>query len=107
MCGGCRRRRERTAFRVIHSAYIVDAAAESLRPFHPVMADGTSAFSDKGSPLTAICPEVGPAGDETVLIKTEASAFGKGAARPQARRAPASNGCSSPACGPRPASTPA
>jgi maleamate amidohydrolase len=63
---------------VIHSAYIVDAAAVNLRPFHPVMADGTSAFSDKGSPLSEICPEVGPAGDETVLVKTEASAFGKG-----------------------------
>jgi maleamate amidohydrolase len=63
---------------VIHSAYIVDAAAENLRPFHPLMADGTSAFSDKRSPLSEICPEVGPAGDETVLIKTEASAFGKG-----------------------------
>jgi maleamate amidohydrolase len=63
---------------VIHSAYIVDAAAENLRPFHPVMADGTSAFSDKDSPLSEICPEVGPAGDETVLVKTEATAFGKG-----------------------------
>src|SRR5262245_43384039 len=51
---------------VIHSAYIVDAAAQNLRPFHPVMADGTSAFSDKGSPLSEICPEVGPVGDETV-----------------------------------------
>ena len=31
----------------IHSAYIVDSAAQNLRPFHPVMADGTSAFSNK------------------------------------------------------------
>jgi len=63
---------------VIHSAYVVDAAAENLRPFHPVMADGTSAFSDKGSPLSEICPEVGPVGDEPVLVKSEATAFGKG-----------------------------
>jgi maleamate amidohydrolase len=60
---------------VIHSAYIVDSA-EALRPFHPVMADGTSAFSDKSSPLSEICPEVGPVGDETVLVKTESSVFG-------------------------------
>ena len=63
---------------VIHSAYIVDAAAENLRPFHPVMADGTSAFSDKSSPLSEICAEVGPVGDEAVLVKSEATAFGKG-----------------------------
>jgi maleamate amidohydrolase len=62
---------------VIHSTYIIDAAAENLHPFHPVMADGTSAFSDKGSPLSETCPEVGPVANETVLVKTEASAFGK------------------------------
>jgi maleamate amidohydrolase len=61
---------------IIHSAYIVDSGAENLRPFHPVMADGTSAFSDKSSPFSEICPEVGPVGEETVLVKTEASAFG-------------------------------
>jgi maleamate amidohydrolase len=63
---------------IIHSAYVVDAAVENLRPFHPMMADGTSAFSDKGSPLSEICPEVGPVGDEPVLVKSEATAFGKG-----------------------------
>ena len=42
------------------------------------MADGTSAFSDKGNPLSAICPEVGPIGDEDLLIKSEPSAFGNG-----------------------------
>jgi maleamate amidohydrolase len=61
---------------VIHAAYVVDPAAR--RPFHPMMADGRSAFSDKASPLTALCPEVGPAGDEPVLIKSEASAFANG-----------------------------
>jgi nicotinamidase-related amidase len=60
----------------IHAAYRVDTAA--MRPFHPVMQDGTSAFSDKDDPLTALCPEIGPHGDEPVLVKAEASAFGDG-----------------------------
>lgn len=64
--------------RVVHSAYVLDSA-DALRPFHPVTANGASAFSQKGSPLTDICAEVGPVGDETVLVKTAASAFDKGA----------------------------
>jgi maleamate amidohydrolase len=63
---------------VVHAAYVVDPAVRKLRPFHPVMADGTSAFSDKDSPLSAICPEVGPMANEDVLVKSEASAFGSG-----------------------------
>ena len=70
---------------VFHSAYVVDPAGRNLRPFHPVMADGTSAFSDKGSPLCAICPEVGPNRNETVLIKSEASAFRSGQLSPRLR----------------------
>lgn len=61
---------------VIHSAYVVDPGR--MRRFHPVMADGSSAFSNKGDPLSALCPEVGPVGDEDVVIKSEASAFGGG-----------------------------
>ncbi|RJT37259.1 isochorismatase family protein [Mesorhizobium waimense] len=61
-----------------HWAYIVDLA--KARPFHPVDVNGKSAFSDKDDPLTAICPEVAPAAGETMLIKTEASAFGAGSA---------------------------
>ena len=61
---------------VFHSAYVVDAATSSERPYHPVLPDGTSAFSDKADPRTAVCAEVGPVGDEPLLIKTEASAFG-------------------------------
>lgn len=61
---------------VFHSAYVVDLDARSGRPFHPVLPDGRSAFSDKRDPLTKICPEVGPSGDERVLIKSEASVFG-------------------------------
>ncbi|MER9267872.1 isochorismatase family protein [Mesorhizobium sp. M0410] len=61
-----------------HWAYVVDLA--TARPFHPVEANGKSAFSDKDDPLTAICPEVAPAAGETMLVKTQASAFGGGAA---------------------------
>jgi nicotinamidase-related amidase len=66
----------RAGLPVFHAAYIADPAA--LRPFHPVMPDGSSAFSDKNSPLSALCPEVGPVGDEPTLIKSGPSAFGDG-----------------------------
>ena len=56
-----------------HWAYIVDLE-EQDRPFHPVEADGKSAFSDKDDPLTEICHEVAPNG-EALRIKAEASAF--------------------------------
>lgn len=59
-----------------HAAYIVDLATMT-RPLHPVGADGKSVFSDKDDPLTAICPEVAPREGERLLIKDEASAFGK------------------------------
>lgn len=62
--------------RLYHFAYIVDPA--DVLPHHPRLADGRSAFSDKDDPLTAICPEVAPAGGERLVIKTEASAFGGG-----------------------------
>ena len=61
---------------VFHSAYVVDPARSSDRPYHPVLPDGRSAFSDKDDPRTAVCAEVGPVGDEPLLIKSEASAFG-------------------------------
>lgn len=63
---------------VFHAAYVVDPTQGKPRPFHPVMADGRSAFSNKGDPLSTICPEVGPIGDETAIIKTHASAFDGG-----------------------------
>lgn len=63
---------------VHHSAYVVDAGAGTHRPFHPMMEDGRSAFSDVNDPLSAICPEVGPAGDELVLVKTDASSLAQG-----------------------------
>lgn len=58
-----------------HCAYIVDLVRHR-RPFHPVLPDGASAFSDKDDPLTAICWEVAPRVGETLLVKAEASAFG-------------------------------
>ena len=60
--------------RLYHFAYIVDMA--SAQPFHPTLADGSSAFSQSGDPLTAICAEVGPVDGERYIIKREASAFG-------------------------------
>ncbi|HEV7254661.1 MAG TPA: isochorismatase family protein [Mesorhizobium sp.] len=58
-----------------HFAYVVDLA-DHARPFHPVLPDGASAFSDKDDPLTALCPEIAPADGEPFVIKNEASAFG-------------------------------
>jgi nicotinamidase-related amidase len=66
------------AIPVIHSAYVVDLDLQPAKPFHPVMADGTSAFSDAGDPLSDLCAEVGPADNEVVLVKTDASAFAQG-----------------------------
>lgn len=60
---------------LFHAAFVVDQAAIGARPFHPVLADGRSAFSDSGDPLTALCPEVAPIGNETVLIKAQPSMF--------------------------------
>lgn len=62
---------------VFHSAYVVDATKPG-RPFHPMMPDGASAFSDVNDPLSVICPEVGPAGDEMMLVKTDASTLAQG-----------------------------
>jgi nicotinamidase-related amidase len=58
-----------------HFAYVVDLD-NHVRPFHPVQADGTSAFSDKSDPLTAVCPEVAASDGEPLIIKNEPSAFG-------------------------------
>lgn len=60
---------------VLHAAYIVDPIGGKRRRFHPVMADGSSAFSNKGSPLSALCPEVAPVSGEEVFFKDDASAF--------------------------------
>lgn len=76
------RKLRREAFRsevpAFHCAHIVDAEAGGTRPFHPLDCHGASAYSDKDSPWTGICPEVAPEPGEPVLIMTEASAFGDG-----------------------------
>ncbi len=64
---------------VIHSAYIVDDTVRASRPLHPAMPDGRSAFSEKDSPLSEICAEVGPVDGDTVFTKSDASAFDGGA----------------------------
>jgi nicotinamidase-related amidase len=67
-----------------HWAYIVDLDKQD-RPFHPLDADGKSAFSDKSDPATEICHEVAPTTGETMLVKAEASAFRAGPAADQLR----------------------
>lgn len=69
-----------------HWAYIVDLDKQD-RPFHPLDANGKSAFSDKTDPLTEICHEVAPANGEALLIKAEASAFRSGPAAGDLRSA--------------------
>jgi maleamate amidohydrolase len=64
---------------LFHAAYIVE---KPDRPFHPTMADGTSAFSDAASPHTAICAEVAPAEGEHLMIKSDASVFANGRLAP-------------------------
>lgn len=68
----------RTGIPVLHAAYKVDFARQPSKPFHPVMADGTSAFSNADDPLSAICGEVAPVGGETVFVKADASTFAAG-----------------------------
>lgn len=71
--------------RVVHVAYKRDFRQVPRRPFEPVTADGRPTFSDVSSPLTAICSEVAPQGDETVIEKNDSSAFSTGALDPLLR----------------------
>jgi nicotinamidase-related amidase len=73
--------------RVFHSAYRRDFDICPQRPFEPLAADGTPAFSDKTSPLTAICKEVEPANGESVIFKNDASAFSEGTLQPAMTKA--------------------
>ncbi|MDR0808495.1 MAG: isochorismatase family protein [Gemmobacter sp.] len=57
---------------VLHSIYLVETAA---RPFHPVGANGRSAFSDAGAPGSEISPELAPLPGEQVIVKRDASCF--------------------------------
>lgn len=72
---------------VIHAAYKRDFQAVPPRPLEPLAPDGGPAFSNKDSPLTAICREVAPQGGEPVLFKNDASAFCEGTLEPLLRKA--------------------
>lgn len=74
---------------IIHTAYRRDFQAVPPRPLEPLSPDGGPAFSDKDSPLTAICGEVQPRSGEPVLFKNDASAFSEGRLEPLLRRAAA------------------
>jgi len=63
---------------IFHAAYRRDFSRCPPRPFEPLAANGTPTFSDRNSPLTAICAEVAPIAGETVIEKNDASAFGEG-----------------------------
>lgn len=60
---------------VLHAAYLRDFSLVPPRPFEPVEADGSPAFSAPGGNLTDICPEVAPQGDEFVFYKNDLSCF--------------------------------
>jgi maleamate amidohydrolase len=70
---------------ILHSAYRRDFDAVPPRPLEPVSADGRPAFSDKDSPLTAMCAEVAPLRGEPLLHKNDSSAFCEGELEPLLR----------------------
>lgn len=72
---------------VIHTAYKRDFQKAPPRPLEFLASDGRPAFSDKDSPLTAICREVEPQNGEPVLFKNDASAFCEGELEPLLRAA--------------------
>jgi nicotinamidase-related amidase len=71
----------------IHTAYRRDFDAVPPRPLEPLSPEGGPAFSNKTSPLTAICHEVEPRRGEPVLFKNDASAFCEGELEPLLRDA--------------------
>jgi len=75
------------AVMAIHTAFRRDFQAVPPRPLEPLSPDGGPAFSDKNSPLIAICREVEPRSGEPVLFKNDASAFCEGELEPLLRNA--------------------
>jgi len=61
--------------KIFHAAYARDFDVSPPRPFEPLTAHGKPLFSDKASPLTAICREVEPIEGEQIIYKNDASAF--------------------------------
>ena len=75
------------AIRVFYAAYKRDFDKVPPRPLEYRSADGGPAFSNKESPLTAICTEVAPRAGEPVIYKNDASAFCEGDLEPLLRKA--------------------
>lgn len=75
------------AVKVFYAAYRRDFDKVPPRPLEHRSADGGPAFSDKDSPLTAICVEVAPRAGEPVIYKNDASAFCEGDLEPLLRQA--------------------
>ncbi|WP_136634570.1 isochorismatase family protein [Pseudooceanicola onchidii] len=61
--------------RVVHAGFRRDFARVPPRPFEPLSADGSAAFSDLNDPATAFCPEVAPIPGEPVIWKNDLSCF--------------------------------
>ena len=74
------------AIRVFYAAYKRDFDKVPPRPLEYRSADGGPAFSNKVSPLTAICAEVAPRAGEPVIYKNDASAFCEGDLEPLLRQ---------------------
>jgi nicotinamidase-related amidase len=75
------------AITVFYAAYKRDFDKVPPRPLEYRSADGGPAFSNKESPLTAICAEVAPRAGESVIYKNDASAFCEGDLEPLLRTA--------------------
>ena len=75
------------AVKVFYAAYKRDFDKVPPRPLEYRSADGGPAFSNKESPLTAICAEVAPRAGEPVIYKNDASAFCEGDLGPLLRQA--------------------
>lgn len=75
------------AIKVFYAAYKRDFDKVPPRPLEHRSADGGPAFSNKESPLTAICAEVAPGAGEPVIYKNDASAFCEGDLEPLLRKA--------------------
>jgi len=75
------------AVKVFYAAYKRDFDKVPPRPLEYRSADGGPAFSNKDSPLTAICAEVAPRAGEPVIYKNDASAFCEGDLEPLLRKA--------------------
>jgi maleamate amidohydrolase len=56
-----------------HAAYIPNI--DDLRPYNPTLMSDRSTFGGLGDPMSAICGEVRPQANETLVIKSESNVF--------------------------------